>query len=218
MSTPRVDAVLLAAGLGRRFGRPKADLELRGRWMLPALVHALRGGGADRVVLVLGPESERAIEHRPPHGADGVVRNPDPDAGRTGSLLAGLGAVDEAVDGVLVHPCDVPLLSPRVVQRVIAAWAARADRGDFLARPVTPAGRGGHPLLVGAARLTRLRRYAPEQPLRELLDEDRARLLDVAVSGDPGPFLDVDTAEQLALLENLLESASAPEPPPAPGA
>jgi molybdenum cofactor cytidylyltransferase len=218
LSAPRLDAILLAAGHGRRLGAPKAGLELRGRWMLPALVHALRAGGADRVVLVLSAGAERAIAERPPHGADAVVRNPDPDAGRTGSLLAGLDAVDTEVDGVLVHPCDVPLLAPRVVHRLISAWSAHADRAELLARPVTPAGRGGHPLLVGSARLTRLRQFGPDQPLRQLLDEDRSRVLDVAISGDPGPFFDVDTAEQLALLENLLESASAPEPPPASGA
>lgn len=209
-----VPAVLLAAGLGRRLGYPKAALELRGRWMLPRLVRSLKAGGAGPVHLVLNPRAAEAIVGHGDHGADAVTLNPDPDAGRTGSLLAGLRQLTPGPEAVLVHPCDVPLLSAPVVAELLRAWRSRPDRARLLARPVTPAGRGGHPLLVGAERLLTLLEYPPDRPLRDLLDEDRRLVLNVPVPGDPGPFLDVNTAEQLQLLENLLEHASGTEADP----
>ncbi len=209
-----VHAVLLAAGRGRRFGGPKAALHLHGRWMLPRLVRALRQGGAASVTVVLSDAAEAAIRPLGESGADQEVRNPDPEAGRTGSVLAGLATVPEHAEGVLLHPCDVPLLSAPAVAALLSRWGAEPGRPGLLARPVTPAGRGGHPLLVGAERLPTLRRYAPDRPLRDLLEEDRDRILNVPVAGDPGPFFDINTREQLQLLEKLLEHASGTEPDP----
>ncbi|MBL7009504.1 MAG: nucleotidyltransferase family protein [Planctomycetes bacterium] len=214
MTHSAIPAVLLAAGRGRRLGYPKAALEVRGRWMLPLLVHALRRGGAGPVCLVLSPEAQRAIAGFGEHGADLVAVNSDPDAGRTGSLTAGLRALSGAAEALLIHPCDVPLLTGEVVAALVLAWRSSPGKERLLARPVTAAGRGGHPLLVGADRLPRLREYAPGRPLRDLLDEDRRQVLNVPVPGDPGPFLDVNTAEQLRLLENLLEHTPGAEPDP----
>lgn len=207
-------AILLAAGAGRRLGCPKAALRLRGKWMLPHLVRSLREGGASAVTVVLGPAAARAIAGFGESGADRTVLNPAPEAGRTGSILIALDADALAADGVLLHPCDVPLLRPEVVARVIEAWRAAPEHARLLARPVTPSGRGGHPLLVGAGRLPTLRAFPPGRPLRDLLDEDRARVLNVPVPGDPGPFLDVDHPEQLRLLEDLLEQAPGPSSDP----
>jgi len=201
---PTCDAVLLAAGAGRRLGTPKAFLELHGRWTLPPLVAALLGGGARRVAVVLPPGGRDAVVERGLAETEGLVlvENPAPERGRTGSLHLGLEAL-AARDAVLVHPADVPLLSARVVARLLGAWAAAPDRDRLVARPVTPTRRGGHPLLVGAARLGEVRALASDAPLRAVLEPAEQRL-DVVLRGEAGPFLDVDTPEQLALLEGLL--------------
>lgn len=204
-----LSAVLLAAGPGRRLGYPKAALRLRGIWMLPRLVRALRGGGAQFVAVVLSREAQEQVATLGPTGADRDVVNPCPEAGRTGSVLCGLAALPPSPEGVLVHPCDVPLLRPAAVAAVVAAWRAAAEPAATAARPVTPSGRGGHPLLLGSARLEELRGFPPDRSLRDLLQADPKRVLNVRLEGDPGPFLDVDTPEQLALLESLLGPAPA---------
>ena len=89
MSHPPVHAALLAAGSGRRLGLPKAALQLRGVWALPHLVRTLKQGGAHSVVLVLSELALDAIADLGHPGADREARNPDPDAGRTGSLQCG---------------------------------------------------------------------------------------------------------------------------------
>jgi CTP:molybdopterin cytidylyltransferase MocA len=200
-------AVLLAAGRGERFGFPKAALEIHGDWILPRLVEALREGGAHKVALVLSPESQSAISERGETGADLVVLNPTPERGRTGSLQAGLRALmssnPEIHFSALVHPCDVPLLSREVVAALIRAHDSLDSPENRLVRPVTPGGRGGHPLLLGFSRVEELLGFEPDQPLRDLLASHPDSVLDLQVPG-PGPFLNVNHPEQLALLESLL--------------
>ena len=204
---PAVDAIVLAAGEGRRLGRPKALLEVYGQWMLTRLVRSLRAGGCRQVVVVIRAELIEELGSRGGTGADEVVVNPNPAAGRTGSILRGLEVAQGVVrkpDAALIHPADIPLLGADAVQQLIGAWRAAPSREGLAARLVTPGGRGGHPLLLGADRLAAVAELRPDQSLREVLHAAPEKKLDVVRRGDPGPFLDVDTPEQLALLETLI--------------
>jgi nicotine blue oxidoreductase len=199
---PQPEAVLLAAGAGARLGRPKALLELHGRWMLPRLVEQLAAGGAERVHVVVAAGCAEEVERRGLRAAARILVAAAPELGRGASLACGLAAVADD-RAVLVHPCDVPLLRAAAVRELLAAWLALPDRDDWVLRPVTQAGRGGHPLLLGAARARAARRLRPEQSLREILHADPDRRRDL-VQTDPGPFLEVNTPEQQAWLESLL--------------
>ena len=202
MSHPPVHAALLAAGSGRRLGLPKAALQLRGVWALPHLVRTLKQGGAHSVVLVLSELALDAIADLGHPGADREARNPDPDAGRTGSLQCAIAEIPEGA-AILVHPCDMPLLQSESVQAVIGAWNQAGAPDTACVRPISSARRGGHPLLLGPAWRTELLNSDPDRPLRDLLRHPQAQLIDVPCH-DPGAFLDVDTPEQLQLVESLL--------------
>lgn len=196
-------AVLLAAGSGKRLGLPKALLELQGHWMLPRIVSALFAGGCESVHVVVRPEEVPIIQARGGCGDAVILPNPHAEAGRTGSILLGLEEIPMD-DALLIHPCDIPLLSAGVVSQLLGAWRGCSQPQDLLVRPVTPGGKGGHPLLLGARQVAVLRGYSPDRTLRDLLRASPERILNVLRRGDPGPFLDVDTPEQLALLESLL--------------
>ncbi len=204
-SHPPVHAILLAAGSGKRLGMPKAALKVKDRWMLPELVRNLRIGGAARVSLVLSSPALDAIADLGMPEADDEVLNPTPELGRTSSLQAALPLVQEG-HALLIHNCDIPLLRAEVVVQIIQQWSRLAEPNSALARPVTSGGRGGHPLLVGGDLVEEARALNPDQPLRDLLHRHRDSTLDVKIADDPGPFLDVNTAEQLALIESLLRS------------
>ncbi len=199
-----VHAILLAAGAGSRLGYPKASLHVHGKWMLPEIVRNLRIGGAAQVTLVLSDAALTSIADLGSTEADQEVLNPHPEDGRTGSVLAAAAKV-HVDDALLVHSCDIPLLRPEVVAQLIHAWRKQESPGKSLVRPVTPGGRGGHPLLVGSELAKELRLFKPNQPLRELLKLHRKSTLDLPILNDPGPFLDVNTTEQLALLESLIK-------------
>lgn len=203
---PACDAILLAAGSGRRLGLPKALLELQGIWVLPRLVEVLRAGGCRRVMVVLRSQDTSILEARGGLPGADLTINPEPDAGRTGSVLCGLHALGAAPEreGLLIHSCDIPLLCAEAVHQLIHSWMTEEHRAMLAARLVTPGGKGGHPLLLGREAIARLQKFEVDRPLRDLLHDAPDQVLSVVRRGDPGPFLDVDTPEQLELLESLL--------------
>jgi CTP:molybdopterin cytidylyltransferase MocA len=83
----RVAGVLLAAGEGSRFGRPKALVELGGMTLAERGVALLRAGGADPVLVVTGAADVRVDDAH-------VVRNPDWRTGMASSLRAALDVLD----------------------------------------------------------------------------------------------------------------------------
>lgn len=119
----RVAAIALAAGAGVRMGAglPKALIPLRGRPLLAWSVSELaRAPDVDGVVLTAPPGQVRTIEMA--LGADiPVERVVEGGASRARSVAAGLAAVDEDVDAVLVHDTARPLLSQELIRRVVEA-------------------------------------------------------------------------------------------------
>ena len=145
-------AVLLAAGESSRMGHLKALLPWRGQALIEHQVSALRQGGADRVVVVLG---HRADEIRPLLGGrEGVsaVLNPDYLQGKTTSIKAGLSAINpEAVRDILLLNVDQPR-SAEDVSRILAEHQA----GGHAVTVPTCGGKGGHPIVLSARLLDEL--------------------------------------------------------------
>lgn len=117
---PGVAAVVVAAGRGVRFGRPKQFARLGDRTVVGWSLAAARAT-CGFVVLVLPPGEVTAVA-----GADAVVAG---GATRAESVRAGLGVVAERpeVEIVVVHDAARPLASPELFRRVISAVRAGAE-------------------------------------------------------------------------------------------
>lgn len=202
-----IHAVVLAAGEGNRLGYPKAAIKVAGRWLLPDLILAFRAAGAQTVTLVLSQQSQASIADFGPTHADLEVVNPSPEEGKTSSILCGLQDIPPG-NAVWIHPCDTPLVQAASLMTIRQAWESSENPDQLLARPVSSANRGGHPLLVGSERVEELKKFLPEQSLRELLQNHPESQLNVKVSSDPGPFLNINTPEQLTLVEGLLDNSA----------
>lgn len=141
---PRTVGLLLAAGAGRRMGRPKARVVGAGDepWVGSAS-RVLRDGGCDPVVVVVGAEAE-AVRTLLRDADVRVVEASDWADGMGASLRTGLAAIDgDDAAAVLVHLVDLPDVGADVVARLVALGAP-----DVLARATydeTP----GHPVLIG---------------------------------------------------------------------
>lgn len=137
--TPRIRAagVVLAAGAGRRFGRPKADVRFEGERLVDRAVRLLRDGGCERVVVVSGALALRVDDAE-------VVHNPEWGTGMGSSLITGLAAVREPA--AVVVPVDMPWLGAGAVRRLLTCGAEIAV--------ATYGGRQGHPVLLGARYFT----------------------------------------------------------------
>lgn len=138
-----VVGVLLAAGEGRRMGRPKALMRDPDgtSWLLRATA-ALDEGGCDQVVVVLGAGADQAEALLASVPVDVIVA-PDWASGMSASLRAGLGFLLEG-DAAVISLVDLPDVGASVVRRLIDAGAGPAD----LAR-ASYDGKPGHPVLVG---------------------------------------------------------------------
>ncbi|HYZ67222.1 MAG TPA: nucleotidyltransferase family protein [Mycobacterium sp.] len=135
-----VAGILLAGGSGTRFGMPKA-LAGHGEW-LRAGVAALRGGGCDDVVVVLGA----AIVDVPAPAR--VVVAGDWADGLSASLRTGLSAVqDGPADYAVLHTVDTPDVGADVVRRVLDAARSSASGLARARYRDTP----GHPVVIGRA-------------------------------------------------------------------
>ncbi|MFR9778499.1 NTP transferase domain-containing protein [Micromonospora sp. MS34] len=184
-----VAGLLLAAGAGRRLGRPKALVELDGEPLVRRAVRLLRAGGCPLVHVVAGagadvlPELPGAV----------LVANPRWREGLGTSLRRGLASLPGHVDAAVVVLVDQPALDPAAVRRVCAAHTAGAP-----VAVATYAGRIGHPVLLSRATWSLLAPYATgDRGARDFL-RARADLVTRMPCDGAGSPADLDTPADLA--------------------
>jgi CTP:molybdopterin cytidylyltransferase MocA len=120
----RVAGLLLAAGAGRRFGRPKALVEIGGEPLAARGARTLADGGCGPIVVVLGARADQVLAAGVlPRAARAVVATTW-KIGLGASLRAGLAALEGEPDvaAVVVALADQPLVGPDAVRRLIAAY------------------------------------------------------------------------------------------------
>jgi molybdenum cofactor cytidylyltransferase len=192
-----IGTVLLAAGLGSRFGpAPKLLATLDGRPLVRHAAEAALGARPRPVVAVLGAHAEAvraALD-----GLDLVgIENPDYRAGLATSLRAGLAALPGTCSAAVVVLGDMPRVTAAHIDRLAAAFAAAQDEPAAVV-PVQD-GRRGNPVLLNLRRLgPEIARLAGDHGAGPLL-KGRADVLEIP--GDPGTALDIDTPAGLAALQ-----------------
>lgn len=181
--------LVLAAGSGSRFGRPKALVtDAAGSWLRRA-VAVLSNGGCSEVVVVLGAAADQAALLVADLPGVAVVVAHDHEQGMSASLRAGLDRLaTTAASAAVVTLVDLPDLHAGVVARLLDRLGT--DPG-VLGRAAF-AGRPGHPVLLGR------RHWAPvaaevrgDAGARAYLDRVGAALVEC---GDLARGEDVDTA------------------------
>jgi molybdenum cofactor cytidylyltransferase len=185
-----IGGLILAAGKGSRFGRPKQLAHLHGRPLLEHAVRAMTASPVGRVVVVLGAGAENVIAQVDLHGAEPVVCERW-EEGQSASLAFGLGELAEC-DAVVVTLGDLPNLSTNAIRRVIAARG-----GGVEAVRATYAGEPGHPVLLERELFERLRDVSGDHGARNLLLSVNSREVPC---DDLGGGEDVDTPAQLDTL------------------
>lgn len=124
----RAAAVIVAGGVGRRFGNPKGKLmvELAGRPLIAWTVEAFdRARSIEEIVIVCRGEVRdemraRALE---PFGFTTPITFADAGAERQDSTAAGVAAVPADVAAVAIHDAARPLIAPETIDAAVDALA-----------------------------------------------------------------------------------------------
>ena len=208
-NAPFTSAILLAAGASRRMRSLKALLDWQGRPLIIHQIAALRAGGADEVVVVLG---HRADELQARIGANSdvyaagnvsCVINRDYLRGKTTSIIAGLRAISDpppagnSEGSILLLNVDQPR-SPAVIRQVLDAHHANPDA---LITIPTCGGQGSHPIVTRRLYAEMIAITEATQGMRALTERHRQRTQRPEL-GHPELLWDVNTPEQYEAAQN----------------
>jgi molybdenum cofactor cytidylyltransferase len=199
----RIAAIVLAAGKSTRMGGPNKLLsEVGGKQMVRIAVEQALASKASPVLVVTGHQHEqvRAVLKDLPVT---FVHNPDFAEGLSTSVKAGVTALPEEADGVIVCLGDMPQVNAALVDRMIASFDP--EKGALIVVP-TAAGKRGNPVLWSRRFFPELAALEGDVGARQLIAAYPEAVVEVPVTGD-GAFLDVDTPDALAALRAEVASA-----------
>lgn len=185
---PTVGCVIMASGLGKRFGGNKLMADFNGKPMFLRAIQASEGLGEHRVVVTRHEDvaalcqalGVRVVLHNLPHRSD--------------TVRLGLEALGD-VDGCLFLPADQPLLRRETVEKLVQNWSM--DRESIM-RPCcgdTP----GSPVLFPRWVFPELLSL-PEGKGGSLVLKDHPEKISALHIDDPYELMDADTPETLKLL------------------
>ena len=199
----RIAGLVLAAGRSTRMGGPNKLLEeINGRALVRIAAEQVLASGARPVIVVTGHQRER-VERALAGLAVTFVHNPDFAGGLSTSLKAGIAAVPAEADGAIVCLGDMPQVSAKLIDRLIAAFDP--ERGVLVVIP-TIDGKRGNPVLWSRRFFNDLMALEGDVGARHLIGGYAEAVAEVPVE-DAAVLIDVDTPEALLAARTAMFSS-----------
>ena len=188
---PRIGCVIMASGLGKRFGGNKLMADFHGKPMVHKALEATEGLFFKRVVVTRHEsvaalcleKNVDAVLHDLPHRSD--------------TVRLGLEALGE-LDACMFLPGDQPLLRRETVAKLLRSWQ---EAPDSIIRPIHEDTEGS-PVLFPAWAFPELKNLPEGKGGGVVIRNHPHNILHVPVS-DPFELADADTPETLELLRQL---------------
>jgi len=189
-------ALIPAAGLSRRMGRPKLSLPLGGRTILEHVVSAVHDAGVAQTLVVVGPATEFLRPLAEKAGACVHVL-PDETPDMRATVQAGLIRIEQMSqprddDTWLLLPADHPTLSADVVRQLLDAAQKQLRHSVFVP---THAGQRGHPTLFRWWHVAGIRDLPAEQGLNAYIRAHGEEVFELTWPSAQ-VLLDLDTPEE----------------------
>ncbi len=195
IDSPKIAAVVLAAGQSRRMGaHNKLLVPIDGKPMLRHILDALIEAGIGERVVVTGHERDAVANLV---GCDArLVYNADYAQGLSTSLATGMAALGEDIDGALVCLGDMPRIRASHLRALIAAFAP--EKGQRIVVP-TVQGKRGNPVLWSRRFFAEMGQIEGDVGARHLIGTYGDQVVEVAMD-DGAALLDIDTPAALDAL------------------
>ena len=183
--------LILAAGSSSRMqGGDKLLEQVDGAPLLRTL--ALRALSTGTQVLVALP-ADRPERHKALEGLDiGTVRVADAQEGMAHSLRAGVAALPEDTEAVMILPGDMPDLSTEDCNTLIAAHQTDPEA---ILRGATQSGKAGHPVLFPRRFFEDLQSLSGDVGARSVL-KSNPDIVKLILLPDDHALVDLDTPQQ----------------------
>ena len=161
-----ISGLILGAGASQRLGPPKQLLPFRGTTMLGWVVdQAQSASGLDEVVVILGRAADEIREHVD-FGAAHVVENPVFAEGCSSSYHAGIAALDQRSDAIMIILGDQPGITPEIINALAEEWRGA---GASIAL-CSYRGRKGHPMIFAQSMFEQLKGLHGDKAAWKLVD------------------------------------------------
>lgn len=187
-----IAAIVLAAGLSRRMGRPKMSLPWGNSTVIGHILRTLSAADVDEIYVVLGGDSgevKQAIADVQVAKPLQTLLNPHfAELEMVHSAQLGLKALGNRFQAALVALGDQPQMETGVVNRILAAYA---ETGSPLVVPSYEK-RRGHPWLVARTLWPAILELKRSQTLRDFLTGQAGEIRYVDVE-TPSVLQDIDT-------------------------
>lgn len=194
--TPRIAAVVLAAGHASRFGANKLLQLFQGKPLVWHAVDAAVTSNAGPVLVVTGNEST-AVKGVFSEMSVQLVDNFDFSTGLSSSLKSGLRSVPADCDGAIILLGDMPLIRSSTIDSLIDVFSASSFKG--IAAPMYR-GRRGNPVLWSRRFFPEIQAIEGDRGAKQLLTKYAELIYELEVD-DPGVHIDIDTPEDFARYE-----------------
>jgi molybdenum cofactor cytidylyltransferase len=198
-------AVVLAAGLSSRMAPVnKLLMSLGDRPIIWHVVQTALDAGLDPVIVVSGHDrgAVRAVLAGLPVR---IVGNDDYKEGLASSIRAGVAAIATDVDAALFLLGDMPLIAPRHLRPLLAAFVPAKGRSICIPTYRT---RRGNPVLWSAQHFPRLLKLSGDQGARVLFRDLADQILEVDMPDD-AVLVDIDTEAALHAVQSRFAQAEA---------
>ena len=190
MSGVKAVGLVSAAGLSSRMGMFKPFLDVDGKPLIARTVESLLDGGAEKVIVVTGRNSEQVAKVLSIYPQVQTVYNEHyAETAMYDSIRLGMQQIN-GCDVILFLPADVPAVRPETIRNLLQCW--EKNRPDVL-YPVYQ-GRQWHPPLIAGRLLPALTGYNGENGLKGAL-QSLCSSSETVLVPDRGCTMDTDYVE-----------------------
>ena len=188
MTTPKIAAVILAAGYSSRMGQPKALLKIKHTNFHDAILEKLRTRPFDPLITIVGTSGPEIISSSRAGEQHIFITNPQADRGQLSSLQCALNRFAADVAGCLMVLVDHPLVKTETYGELYQRICEMPQR---IIIPVYN-NKGGHPVYFGRQYFDALLEAPLAKGARFVVEKYKDNVYRLPVQ-DAGVLIDIDT-------------------------